>query len=358
MKICILTHCYPTNKNPIGGNFIPEFAYELIKQGHKITILTPKMRDQIPIDFGIPVITFDWLGGEKLLGKFKLYNPMDLVKLLSLVMQAKRELSNQDQDIDMCFACWTIPSGISAYLAGVPYSVWSLGSDIHIFINNPIGRILLKAVFGKAKIVFANNFNFVRKIRNLTGKMCYFIPSIRRLSAKARKTNIDKGKFNFVFVGRLERVKGIDILIDAIIELNLDIMLYILGDGSLRSSLEKKVKSVHLSDKIIFKGFADADIVAGYIRDADYLIIPSRSEGMPVVFWEAMQTGTRVIGTDVGDLGYWINKLNAGKVVPPNDKIELMGAILECARRKPTLLGKIKIPTAKDSAKIFLDAIK
>lgn len=348
MNICILTHCYPTDKNPIGGNFIPGFAHELIKQGHKVTILIPKMKDQIPVDFGIPVIAFDWLGGEKLLGKFKLYNPMDLIKLLSLLIRARQKLI----EFDMCLVCWAIPSGLSAYLSRKPYFVWSLGSDINMYIRNPISRFLLKTILKNAKTTFADGIGLGNKVKKLSGKECHFMPTIRQLPANKIKTDVDKSKFNFAFVGRLEKVKGIDILIDAIIELDLDATLYILGDGSLRSSLEKKA-----SDRIVFKGLADADTVAGYIRDVDYLVIPSRSESIPMVFWEAMQMGTRVIGTDVGDLGYWIRKLDVGIVIPPNDETQLMGAMLKCIRQKPSPLGRVKIPTAKDSAKTFLNVL-
>lgn len=354
MNICILTHCYPTDKNPIGGNFIPEFAHELMKQGYKVTILVPKMKDQIPVDFGIPVIAFDWLGGEKLLGKFKLYNPMDLIKLLSLLIRAKQKLV----EFDICLACWAIPSGISAYLSRKPYFVWSLGSDINMYIHNPVSRFLLKTILKNAKTTFADSIGLGDKVKKLSGKKCHFMPTIRQLPASKIKTDVDQSRFNFAFVGRLEKVKGIDILISSMIGLQTEnIMLYVLGDGSLRSSLEKEVKSAHLSDKIIFKGLADAGTIAGYIRDVDYLIIPSRNESIPMVFWEAMQMGTRVIGTDVGDLGYWIRKLDVGKVIWSNDKIGLMQAMLKCIRHKLPPFGKVKIPTAKDSAKIFLDIL-
>jgi len=324
------------------------------------------MKNQVPVDFGIPVMLFDWLGGEKLLGHFNLLNPTDIIKMFSFIKEATKGLEHLvvRENIDICLVLWTVPNGIPAYVVkrkiGIPYSVWTLGSDINMYFHNPPFCLLLKIILQNANPLFVNSLDLRKKVERISGKKCHFMSTVRVLRVQNKiKTDVDKNKSNFVFIGRLEKVKGADILIASMIELltdGTDAVLYILGDGSLRVTLEKKVNTSHLNDKIIFKGIVNSDMVAGYLRDVDYLIIPSRSEGMPVVFWEAMQTKTRVIGTDVGDLGYWIRKLGVGEVIPPNDKTKLKQAIIKYAGKKRKLppIGKVEIPTIEKSVEKFL----
>ena len=68
---------------------------------------------------------------------------------------------------------------------------------------------------------------------------------------------------------------------------------------------------------------------------------------------------TRVIGTDVGDLGYWIRKLDVGEVIPPNDKTKLKQTIIKCISQKDsaTSVGEVKIPTIEDAVEVFLGKV-
>ena len=74
-------------------------------------------------------------------------------------------------------------------------------------------------------------------------------------------------------------------------------------------------------------GFVNAETVTAHLKACDFLVIPSRSEGMPVVFHEAMQTKVPVIASDVGDLGPLIREYGVGKTVPPESPEELAAAM-------------------------------
>ena len=75
-----------------------------------------------------------------------------------------------------------------------------------------------------------------------------------------------------------------------------------------------------LGDKIRFLGEKTAAEISDHLTVSDYLVISSRSESMPVVFWEAMQTSTPVIATNVGDLEYYCTKFNVGRVCNADEK--------------------------------------
>lgn len=372
MRLCLFAHCYPTNVNPIGGNFIPDFIKNLLKRGNKVIFLAPMMKYQTPIKFNFPTLFFKWAGGEKAFRGYKLWNPIDIFKLWSYFKESSICLTQvaKKEKIEMFLILWTVPNGIPAYMIkrklGVDYSIWSLGSDINAYLYNPLVRYLLKKILKEAKYLFANSIDLCKKIENLGHRKCYVLPTIHRLPSNIQKA-VKKAKNIplFLFVGRLERVKGIDILIDVIIELLSEqhsLKLYILGDGSLRNSLEKRVKKNHLENSIIFKGFVIPDVVANYLAEADCLIMPSRSEGMPVTLWEAVQVGVPVIGTNVGDLGYYIQKLNIGEVIPPNDRVSLKKAILSYIEKRgkklPLRYTPKSIPDLETSTKKFLSIIQ
>jgi len=69
------------------------------------------------------------------------------------------------------------------------------------------------------------------------------------------------------------------------------------------------------------------DVVASYLSSCDCLVVPSRSESLPVVFAEAVQAGIPLLVTDVGDMGRLARKHNLMPPVPPGDAAALASAM-------------------------------
>jgi glycosyltransferase involved in cell wall biosynthesis len=127
-----------------------------------------------------------------------------------------------------------------------------------------------------------------------------------RSPQKARRIKLSNS-CNFLFVGRLEKVKGIDILLSAcqiLAKKNINFHLYALGTGSLRP--------IQNLNEVTFVGQGSAQKVAAYMKSADFLVIPSRSESLPLVFVEAARAGLPVIATNVGDCHRLLEKYHAG----------------------------------------------
>lgn len=120
-----------------------------------------------------------------------------------------------------------------------------------------------------------------------------------------------------IFVGRLEREKGLHYLIDAIKDSSGVPTLYVVGDGSERPELEKRVQNLMLEDKVLFIG--QFKNVYRLMKEASFLILPSTSEAFPLVLLEAMGIGTPVIATRVGGVLELVTHMKNGLLVRPGD---------------------------------------
>ena len=121
-----------------------------------------------------------------------------------------------------------------------------------------------------------------------------------------------KEKINFVSVGRLSRQKGYDRLVDAVDIIRKSnekaynqINFVILGDGEMRNSLESKINKLELSDKIKIVGFKSNPYK--YIKNADFFISSSRTEGFSTVVVESLIIGTPICTTDCSGMKEIIN---------------------------------------------------
>ena len=342
MRICLVTHCFPHTDHDVNGNWIPQFVKLLIERGHHVSVLTPRMyvkNGNTPkTDWPFDVRYFCWRGGERRLGQLNLLHPADTIALVSLLRRGRIELERRidEQNIDLCLGVWTIPSGYFCMRAkqrrDIPYAVWMLGSDLNVYGRKRFFRRVISNVLRRADFLFANSNQLLEQARKLAGKACEFMPTNRILPSGDRSPlELDKAMINFLYVGRLEKVKGIDILVEAMIHLlrkGREASLYVVGDGSLRPGLISRLREKGIEDRVSFVGWADPNTVAAYLRACDLLVVPSRSEGMPVVYWEAMQAGKPVIVTDAGDMAYYTREFRVGKVVPPDDA-ESLGEALE-----------------------------
>src|SRR5207253_112178 len=100
-------------------------------------------------------------------------------------------------------------------------------------------------------------------------------------------------------VGRLERQKGFDTLLEALPRWP-DCTLQIVGIGSERAELESRARSLGLAARVEFLGFRDD--VATLMTRADLYVQPSRWEGFGIAAVEAMASGLPVVCSDVAGL--------------------------------------------------------
>ncbi len=123
----------------------------------------------------------------------------------------------------------------------------------------------------------------------------------------------------FLFVGRLNPIKGPDLLIHAFSRIAAEIPDYHLvlagPDDGMQGELEKLVWRLKLDDRVHFTGFLNSIEKSKALHAADFMVIPSRSEAMSIVVLEAGATATPVLASDQCGLND-IADSGGGRIVP------------------------------------------
>ena len=106
-----------------------------------------------------------------------------------------------------------------------------------------------------------------------------------------------------LYAGRLEPIKGPDVLVEAmpaVREAVSDVRLWLAGEGSLRTRLEARIAQLGLAGVVELLGHRDD--VGELIEAARLVVLPSRGEGMPTLLLEALAAGRSLVATRVGGM--------------------------------------------------------
>ncbi len=131
-----------------------------------------------------------------------------------------------------------------------------------------------------------------------------------------------------VAVGRLEPVKGYDVLLKAVQRLHrrgLPVALALIGAGSQEEALRQQSIDLGLAEAVEFTGALPPEGILEHLRRSDIYVLSSHSEGMPLALMEAMACGLPSVATRVGGIA----EFAAGTVplVPPAQPEALANAL-------------------------------
>jgi len=126
-----------------------------------------------------------------------------------------------------------------------------------------------------------------------------------------------------VFAGRLEPIKGVETLLRAA-QLLPDVTVAIVGDGPLAAELHELASELGVADRVVFLGRVPS--VPPVLAAADVVVLPSFSEGMPLVVLEALALGRPVVASRVGGIPEVIEGVT-GLLVEPGDPAALAASL-------------------------------
>lgn len=144
----------------------------------------------------------------------------------------------------------------------------------------------------------------------------------------ARSRSAESGLPHLVALGRLQSVKGFDLLIEAAAHLaarGTRLKLTIIGEGAEGDALAARATRLGIGQAVTFAGRLRPPAIRDLFHRADLFVLPSRSEGMPLAMMEAMASGLPVVAADVGGVARTAG--GAAKLVPPERPEALAEAI-------------------------------
>ena len=150
-----------------------------------------------------------------------------------------------------------------------------------------------KKVFQKPDIIIGVSDKAIEGIENKTKVITnWWHPNLTKQKSKGNKYALA--------IGRLEKIKGFDLLIQSWKNIKTD--LVIVGSGKEKTNLISLINKFNLNNKIKIIDYVNKDDLKNFYKDACVLIISSRNEGGPRVALEALFLEIPVLSTNVGHM--------------------------------------------------------
>lgn len=328
MKICLFL---PSFLPEIGGLEVAadRFALNLHSLGHKVVVFAQRTRKKLsPIERPYPIIHYK--------------RPISTTRFPFLVELALKRL-HRKFDFDIIHAYHAYLPGYIAVRFGrkhnIPIVISCRGRDI-----SESGRYLKRSISQKriiwtlkhANAVTALSKHLAQRVNVLTDNSVT-APVIHNgvemmdgnpLTDATPNTFAHLENKTFILtLGRLHRVKGLDLLLDAIKFLkdqNKTVpMLVIAGSGREKDRLAQQVDTNSLSNCVVFAGHISGLKKAWLLAECMFFVQPSRGEGLPNSVLEALSYGKAVLATTVGGLPEIVADGQNGLLVEPDNVISL-----------------------------------
>ncbi|MDH1655523.1 glycosyltransferase [Pseudomonas mosselii] len=202
--------------------------------------------------------------------------------------------------------------------------------DVALFRQFPVERLRVAAVSTTLALSLAQGLGrSVQSLRVALNPRAFTDHSLDREQARQALSLMEDGLV-LGAVGRLVESKGFEMLIEAFARTRAvqhGARLVILGDGPLRGQLEAQARSLGVGDRVRFYGHRE-DSIRLYPA-FDWLLVPSRSEGLGLVLQEAVLSKVPVV---CSDLPVFREQLaDAGRYLPTDDPYAWADVIDDCA---------------------------
>jgi glycosyltransferase involved in cell wall biosynthesis len=138
---------------------------------------------------------------------------------------------------------------------------------------------------------------------------------------------------DLIYVGEFRRIKGADLLIDAVAKLRAGghpVTLTLAGDGEESASIKAQVEKLDLAEAVRFIGHVKARY--GFSKGS-LLVVPSRGDSMPYVVIEAAAAGIPMIAANIGGIPEIFGE-HGDALFPPSNAVAMADAI-EAALKDP-----------------------
>jgi glycosyltransferase involved in cell wall biosynthesis len=218
---------------------------------------------------------------------------------------------------DLVHAQYLRPQGLAGVMiskiSGKPLILTATGTDVNLLAKNYLARIIMRDVlFPTSARIVAVSHDLFRQIEDLGGKHVVYIPNYVA-KHEDRGIALSKRAHNLLFVGTLEKVKNLEVLIRAFREVVRDLpdsTLTIAGLGPMLHPLEQLSISLGLEDRVSLVRYLSGDALSRTYEASQIFVLPSIREGLSVSLLEAMSFGLGIVVSETANSGVIENKVD------------------------------------------------
>lgn len=252
-----------------------------------------------------------------------------------------------------CGRC--LPEGVMCLalkkLIGTPYACFVHGEDVGTAVNSREHAFLVRQVLANAEYCIANSHNTSNLIRSRwqlpADRVRILHPGVdtKQFSPALRSDSLRselgwRNRTVILSVGRLQRRKGHDILIQALPAIKQqvpDVLYSIVGDGEERAFLEQSARDLQVLEHVQFRGETSDGELAKCYQQCNIFALPNREingdiEGFGMVLLEAQACGRPVIAGQSGGTAETMRVDHTGKIVDCTHPDELARTLIHLLR--------------------------
>ncbi len=340
--ILVLTSTYPRWENDTVPRFVESLCVELMKYGNHVIVLAPhfynsKVKETLN---GISVFRFKYAPerleklayGGGLIYNFK-HRPIvnSILLIIFLTSQFFSAISLVlKKKCSVIHAHWLVPQGFIAVLVKkvlfwkkISVVITVHGSDVHA-INNKLYKILTNWIYKNADTITIVSNAIADTMKN-KDKLIVASMGIDANGLLIPSQNLVKK--DLLFVGRLVKQKGCDVLLNAFAEISKkykQLNLNIVGSGPELDNLIRICIDLGIEKKVNFAGEKTQDELSKWYQSALIFVMPSvDQEGFGLVVTEAMSCECIVIASQLNSISEIIDDGVDGILVRPGSVKEL-----------------------------------
>ncbi|WKZ49651.1 MAG: glycosyltransferase family 4 protein [Anaerolineales bacterium] len=146
-----------------------------------------------------------------------------------------------------------------------------------------------------------------------------------------REFNLPADSTVCLAVGRLVRVKGYDVLVEAMKQVSdqkRNITCVIVGEGEAREELTRQIHEAGLDGRVILAGYLPRETIASALASCDVFAMPSRYEGTPIAVLEAAAMACPILASDAGGIPELVANEEHALLVQPEDPSALAQGLI------------------------------
>lgn len=354
--ICLLSKSYPPYGNGGVGTYTKVLAEGLVKRGYPVYVITSGLPSYKLILNGVHLISADKIDSDQ--GFEFIPETMNVSKTnLEYSMRVSyivESLMNEGKIKVLETPLWDYEGLVSTRIRSLktvlrletPLKVaaemqrWGWNNDFQL------SSLLEKELINSCNAVITIS-NDIKETISRNYNLDWSDKDINLIPLGIEKNSLSNdeiisnshsdNQITVLFIGRLERRKGVDILLEAAKSIclkYLNVRFILAGDDKIPFKDGKTISDLFIknnpliADRIIFKGEVSEDEKRKLLISCDIFVAPSRYESFGLVFLEAMQFSKPVVGTNIGGIKEIVNSDDVGILVEVEDASMLKESLI------------------------------